>query len=39
LVLEDKCSDTMDLNKMHSLFQNIKAKSDVAPKTTALKCL
>jgi hypothetical protein len=35
-ILEEKCAD---LNNMHSLFQNIKAKSDVAPKTPALKSL
>jgi hypothetical protein len=38
-ILEDECADREDLNNMHSLFQNNKAKSDVAPKTPALKSL
>jgi len=37
--LEDKCADREDLNNIHSLFRNIKAKSDVVPKTPALKGL
>lgn len=37
--MEDKCADREDINNMHSLFQNIKEKSDVAPKTPALKGL
>ena len=38
-ILEDKCADREDLNNIHSLFRNIKAKSDVVPKTPALKGL
>jgi hypothetical protein len=36
-ILEDECADY--LNNMRSLFQNNKTKSDVAPKTPALKIL
>jgi len=39
LILENKCADREDLNNMHSVFQNIIAKSDVEPKTPALKGL
>lgn len=37
--MDDKCVDREDLNNMYSLFQNIKAKFNVAPKTPALKGL
>ena len=37
--MEDECAAREDLNNTHSLFQNIKAKSEVAPKTPALKGL
>lgn len=35
--MEDKCADREDLSNMHSLLQNIKANSEVAPETPALK--
>jgi hypothetical protein len=38
-ILENKYADREDLNNMHLVFQNIITKSDVEPKTPALKGL
>jgi hypothetical protein len=36
--LEDKCAGGEFWNVMHLLLQNIKEKSDIAPKTPAVIC-